>query len=405
MPRKKLVFIASSSKAVPLAERVAKYLETESKSGIEVKPWWDTSQIRLSRAIFEELGKQASRCDFAVVFLTQDDYEEKKGKKLFSPRDNTVFELGLFAGEIGLERCVMVVQTEPEALPSDLQGIRYTQVSPELNFANPEELNTAVTKAAPEVLAAIEPEACFDHPKLPVISIQTLAEKERATDENGDLKLENGRIAVVVNSVQPVEQSDSIFSNTILENMKSGAHYEYYYGPTSENIHPTANLLQSIALGSLRPAKATPDELRRMMKEKWNQVWPNVELMKRCLSVHFRKRPPLQFCVHNAENPDLATCYLRCAKLPADDSADAKAVSFVRWADEREAKEIADELICSCTERNPERCIFHSTTDFPLSILSRSRKEILNVITDRFPRDLPSSDQKALDKVWLDSWL
>jgi hypothetical protein len=70
-------------------------------------------------ALEEELG----RCDFAVVTLTPDDRSEVRGQIRMTPRDNVLFELGLFMGRLGRERTYFVCDTENVKIPTDLWGV------------------------------------------------------------------------------------------------------------------------------------------------------------------------------------------------------------------------------------------------------------------------------------------
>lgn len=72
----------------------------------------------------EALTKAIENIDFAILILTPDDVTESRGTEQSSPRDNVVFELGLFIGHLGRRRCVFVYdESSPIKLPSDLLGI------------------------------------------------------------------------------------------------------------------------------------------------------------------------------------------------------------------------------------------------------------------------------------------
>jgi hypothetical protein len=349
--QKKTIFIASSTPAIPLAEDIAQYIERRLKSGVQIKRWWK-KQFRLGKTLFDSLAKHTTECDFAIVLLTKDDYAEKKGRKLVSPRDNTIFELGLFAGELGIERCFMVCNTKAIALPSDVEGVLRSDISPNLNLKRAGDRTKAVEKVGPEIMDALEVSKCFDHPRLPLISRVQLGELEKPTP-NGTLKLEASTTAVIVNSLQPVEQNDPPFCLSVQANLKSNAQYEYYFGDFGQNVSRTVTLIVKIAA-------AGPALQQLPLPERLEAIKANLECMRDNLSIHFRKRPPLQFCVHNATSGEDAVCYLRCHGAFQE--------NFVRWAEKREAMEIAKELSDSCITPTKESSIFHSTRDVELSV-------------------------------------
>lgn len=60
--------------------------------------------------------------DFAVLVLTSDDFLNQRGVPTNVPRDNVIFELGLFMGAIGKERS-FIVHDKGITLPTDLDGV------------------------------------------------------------------------------------------------------------------------------------------------------------------------------------------------------------------------------------------------------------------------------------------
>lgn len=121
MPQPKTIFIASSSNAKPLARALATYLAGEfrlAKEKADIREWYDNEILKLGRNLLDELVRQTEECGFALILLTRDDFGAKKGKAIDIPRDNTVFELGLFTGELGSDRCFMVCNTDEHALPT-----------------------------------------------------------------------------------------------------------------------------------------------------------------------------------------------------------------------------------------------------------------------------------------------
>jgi hypothetical protein len=60
--------------------------------------------------------------DFGLLLGTQDDKVEVRGTEYLQPRDNVLFELGLFIGRLGLNNCAFLIDTDIKVL-SDIKGI------------------------------------------------------------------------------------------------------------------------------------------------------------------------------------------------------------------------------------------------------------------------------------------
>lgn len=68
--------------------------------------------------------REVRGCDFGIFVFSPNDMLDMRGKLLKAPRDNVVYELGLFSGALGTERCFFVVPRDVEVhLPSDLLGL------------------------------------------------------------------------------------------------------------------------------------------------------------------------------------------------------------------------------------------------------------------------------------------
>lgn len=117
-----IVFIASSSEGLEVAKAVRALLLQELRDKAKVTPW--TREFDLSATYIESLEKAAQEADFAVLVVTPDDITISRDKKKSAPRDNVVFELGLFMGCLGRERCFVVNEERPDLkLPTDLLGV------------------------------------------------------------------------------------------------------------------------------------------------------------------------------------------------------------------------------------------------------------------------------------------
>ena len=113
------LFIGSSEKNL----RVAKLLASELDECAQVIVW-DEDVFGLSRGNLEVLMSQVEEYDFAVFVLAPDDMTESKGETKPSPRDNVIFESGLFMGALGRDRVFLVYdEAVPLKILSDFAGI------------------------------------------------------------------------------------------------------------------------------------------------------------------------------------------------------------------------------------------------------------------------------------------
>lgn len=120
------VFIGSSSEALPFAES----LRDRISEGEVDCFLWSEDVFGASDAAMESLEEACANTDFAIIVCTADDITEKRGKKYAVPRDNTIFELGLFMGAIGRKRTIAAFETgKGLEFPSDLKGITYKPIS------------------------------------------------------------------------------------------------------------------------------------------------------------------------------------------------------------------------------------------------------------------------------------
>jgi predicted nucleotide-binding protein len=114
------VFIGSSSEALPVANAVHKSL---SKFRVVPRIWTD-GVFRASRATIEDLITETNQSDFAILVLSADDVITSRGRRKAAPRDNTIFELGLFMGALSRDRTYIIAPTPLDLkIPTDLLGI------------------------------------------------------------------------------------------------------------------------------------------------------------------------------------------------------------------------------------------------------------------------------------------
>jgi predicted nucleotide-binding protein len=124
-----VVFVGSSKEALAEATHVNRSL-VRHKLTCRL---WTQGVFQLSQTTIEDLVLAAQQCDFAILLLTPDDMTTGKGHRRASPRDNVIFELGLFMGAIGRERTFIVAPRGGNLkLPTDLLGVTHAQYDPDL---------------------------------------------------------------------------------------------------------------------------------------------------------------------------------------------------------------------------------------------------------------------------------
>lgn len=118
--RKSKIFIGSSSESLNVAEAVNVNLDHE----MEVTLW--RNGFDLSQNTLDSLLQKANESDFALFIFSPDDIALIRQQEKQIVRDNVLFELGLFIGAIGKDRCfILKPRNENLHFPSDLAGLTY----------------------------------------------------------------------------------------------------------------------------------------------------------------------------------------------------------------------------------------------------------------------------------------
>lgn len=114
------VFIGCSTKELATAKHLVSNLRHSTETTI-----WSQGVFGPTRGILEELVEKAKRFDYAILLLSPDDKTEKKGEIKKSPRDNIIFELGLFIGTLGRDKTFIVYCEDDDIhIPSDFDGVK-----------------------------------------------------------------------------------------------------------------------------------------------------------------------------------------------------------------------------------------------------------------------------------------
>jgi hypothetical protein len=117
---KQRVFIGSSKEGLQIAYTIQEELEFDAEITV-----WKQDVFRPGMIIIESLQSALVQFEFAVFVMSPDDQVVSRSRERLSPRDNVIFELGLFIGRLGRDRVFFIVPQGPNELklPTDLLGI------------------------------------------------------------------------------------------------------------------------------------------------------------------------------------------------------------------------------------------------------------------------------------------
>jgi Predicted nucleotide-binding protein containing TIR-like domain len=136
------VFLGSSGKQTKLLQALTRGLEDVA----DVEPW--TTTFNPGRSTLERLVELAQEVDFAAFVFAQDDWTTTEASEAgeASPRDNVVFEAGLFGGTLGIRR-TFILHANGSKLPSDLLGLTAVRYDPACGPAEVRAINQKLRKA------------------------------------------------------------------------------------------------------------------------------------------------------------------------------------------------------------------------------------------------------------------
>lgn len=116
---KPALFVGSSSEGIEFARAVRSLLAQDAEVTL-----WNEGFFGLGNTFIESLVNSLPRFDYAAVVLTPDDMVASRESTILGPRDNAIFELGLFMGRLGRERTFVVrARGDGVKIPSDLSGL------------------------------------------------------------------------------------------------------------------------------------------------------------------------------------------------------------------------------------------------------------------------------------------
>jgi hypothetical protein len=138
------IFLGSSGKQAKLVQALTRGLAEIA----DVEPW--TAVFNPGVSTLDRLVELTHEVDFAAFVFAQDDWTtnapDAAGQGQASPRDNVVFEAGLFGGALGMRR-TFILHAKGAKLPTDLLGMTSVRYPEALTPADMRQVNQKLRKA------------------------------------------------------------------------------------------------------------------------------------------------------------------------------------------------------------------------------------------------------------------
>ena len=136
------IFLGSSGKQAKLLESISDGLGDIA----DVETWMTT--FNPGRNTLDRLVELSEEVDFAAFVFAQDDWTSTDTAQpgQASPRDNVVFEAGLFGGALGIRR-TFILHAHGSKLPTDLLGLTSVRYEPSITPAEVRGITEKLRKA------------------------------------------------------------------------------------------------------------------------------------------------------------------------------------------------------------------------------------------------------------------
>src|SRR3954463_7917957 len=141
------IFLGSSGQQEKLIQALTRGLQDIA----DVDPW--TTVFTPGVGTLDRLVELTHEVDFAAFVFAQDDWTAPTSSDqgaavpgMASPRDNVVFEAGLFGGVLGMRR-TFILHANGAKLPSDLLGLTCVRYGEAASAAEMRDINQKLKKA------------------------------------------------------------------------------------------------------------------------------------------------------------------------------------------------------------------------------------------------------------------
>src|SRR4249920_1626068 len=140
------IFLGSSGQQEKLLQALTRGLQDIA----DVDPW--TTVFNPGVSTLDRLVELTREVDFAAFVFAQDDWTTKGASpdaasgQAASPRDNVVFEAGLFGGALGIRR-TFILHANGAKLPTDLLGLTSIRYDPDTTPVVVRQINQQLRQA------------------------------------------------------------------------------------------------------------------------------------------------------------------------------------------------------------------------------------------------------------------
>lgn len=141
---KPTLFIASSTEGLAIAGLLKELLSDDA----DIDIWHEEDMFAKDNTFLSSLLNLSSFYDYAIMVMSADDHLTKRKQSGSAPRDNILFEYGLFLGRIGPNRAYAVCEKGIQ-LPSDFFDVKMHQ------YEKGEQTGTQITAIAAEISLSI----------------------------------------------------------------------------------------------------------------------------------------------------------------------------------------------------------------------------------------------------------
>ena len=234
------IFLGSSGKQEKLLQALTRGLSDIAN----VEPWM--TSFNPGTSTLERLLELTQEVDFAALVFAQDDWTassssaSQPGPGQASPRDNVVFEAGLFGGVLGMRRTFILHATGAK-LPSDLLGLTCVRYAGATTPSEMRAVNQKIRKAIENEGRVARIEGAWWHFSLTERSAKdpdAVSLLKISRDRNGALELtgrawrEDGRL------------SARYWSEAVKE--KEGSSGVFFYWKGERPLDPNAPQLEGV---------------------------------------------------------------------------------------------------------------------------------------------------------------